>query len=162
MAPEVLYRVLYSTTTPTLAQKQSLKIYPAILNQYTRHRVAECDYPAIVPDTTTPDACVRGTFVEGLTDSHIWRLDVFEGDQYERVKVRCRLLVDDAVEGSGSVGERVEAETYVWEDKQMGRNGLEEGKWDFDEFRREKMRRWVGDQEYAGELRRSFRGVYGF
>ena len=161
MAPEVLHRVLFSTTTPTSTQARSLKIYPALLNHYTRHRVIGCDYPAIIPDAVTPNACVRGTYVEGLTDSHIWRLDIFEGDQYERVKIRCRLL-EDAMDESRSSGELVEAETYVWEDKEMGRNGLEEGEWDFDEFRQEKMRRWVGDQEYAGELRRSIRGVFVF
>ena len=97
----------------------------------------------------------------GLTDNHIWRLDVFEGDQYERDRVQCRLLIDDAMERSASTGQSVNTETYVWKDKRMGRNGLQEREWDFDEFRREKMRRWVGDQVYAGELRRSFRGAFG-
>ena len=46
----------------------------------------------------------------------------------------------------------IETETYVWIDKEVG---LEEGEWDFEEFRREKMRRWVGgnDEEYQGESR---------
>lgn len=92
--------------------------------------------------------------MKGLTDKQIWRLDLFEGDQYRRVKVRCRLLTDAVVEG-GDGGE-VDAETYVWDDleSEMGRNGLEEGEWDFEEFRREKMRRWIGSEgkeEYAGE-----------
>ena len=109
---------------------------------------------------------VRGTVVEGLTDKQIWRLDLFEGEQYRRVmvKVRCCLLrVVRGVDGDGGEGrgdgedddddddDEVEAETYVWEDQ--GGKGLEEGEWDFEEFRREKMRRWVGGkEEYAGEF----------
>lgn len=43
----------------------------------------------------------------------------------------------------------MEAETYVWAE---GVKSLEDGEWDFEEFRREKMGRWVGnDEEYEGE-----------
>ena len=35
---------------------------------------------------------VRGTYVEGLNKSDIWRLDTFEGDQYLRRNVKVRLL----------------------------------------------------------------------
>ena len=46
-------------------------------------------------------------------------------------------------------GEEVEVDTYVWV---AGENGLEEGEWDFEEFMREKMGRWVlGNEEYDGE-----------
>ncbi|KAL9128725.1 MAG: hypothetical protein Q9217_002658 [Psora testacea] len=140
MAPQVLYRVLYGSTTPHASLPAAIKIQPAILPHYVRHRVAFCDYPAILasPD---PSACVRGTYVEGLTAADQWRLDVFEGDQYERVKVKPRLL--DAGEKQA---EEVEADTYVWV---APREELEEGEWDFGEFRREKMSRWVRrSQEY--------------
>lgn len=83
----------------------------------------------------------------GLTNADIWRLDIFEGDEYERVKVRCKLLVDGKDDG----GEEVEAETYVWI---AGEERLEVQEWDFEEFRREKMRFWVGQEgegEFAGE-----------
>ena len=154
MAPEVLYRVLFSTTTPHASQTSMLTIHPAVLPHYTRHRVLGCDYPAVLPNKSSSSAGVRGTYVKGLTNKQIWRLDLFEGDQYRRKKVRPRLLVDGVVEG-GDGGE-VDAETYVWDDLEgeMGSNGLEEGEWDFEEFRREKMRRWIGNEgkeEYAGE-----------
>ena len=83
----------------------------------------------------------------GLTDADLWRLDIFEGDEYERVKVRCRLLVD----GNDDVGEEVEVETYVWI---AGEERLEAQEWDFEEFRREKMKFWAGSEgegEFAGE-----------
>lgn len=78
-------------------------------------------------------------------------------------KVRIRLLdkVGD-VDGTGNVeGAEVETETYVWAEDEKD---LEEGEWDFAEFRREKMSRWIGgNEEYQGELRPSilgsFRGV---
>ena len=108
-----------------------------------------CDYPAIVPDDRrghdAAEGCVRGTFVEGLTDGDMWRLDVFEGGEYVRRKVVCKIL---GVEGEGEE-EEVEAETYIWREEE---DGLESGEWDFEEFRREKMGRWVGGtEEFEGE-----------
>lgn len=145
MAPQVLHRVIFGTTTPMPIQASRISIAPALLRQYVRHRVSECDYPAIV-SSSEPDACVRGTYVQGLTAADIWRLDVFEGDQYSRAKVSLQLL------GSDEVGtEEVVAETYVWKDEKVG---LEVGEWDFEEFQRDKMRRWVGlNTEYEGESR---------
>ena len=152
MAPQVLHRVVFGTTTPQSAQTARLVIKPAILAKYVRHRVSECDYPAIVA-SNDETACVRGTYVSGLTKQEIWRLDVFEGDQYDRIKVRPRLLRPDDTEG-----DEVEAETYVWIDHETS---LEEGEWDFDEFRKQKMGRWIGSsQEYEGELRPSIKGTY--
>lgn len=76
----------------------------------------------------------------------MWRLDIFEGDEYERRKVRCRVL-----EADGQEGEEVVAETYVWI---AGEERLEDAEWDFEQFQREKMRFWVGQEgevEFAGK-----------
>lgn len=82
---------------------------------------------------------MRGTFVSGLTEGDIWRLDIFEGAEYARRKVRLRVLSD--------AGEEFEvAETYVWV---AGREKLEGGEWDFEAFRREKMGAWVGGGKEA-------------
>lgn len=152
MAPQVLHRVIFGTTTPTPAQASRLIIRPALLTHYMRHKVFECDYPAIIP-SSEPGACVRGSYVQGLTAGDQWRLDLFEGDQYSRIKVRPQLLDKD-----GKSTTEVEAETYVWIDKEVG---LEDGEWDFEEFRIEKMGRWVGyDEEYGGELRPSILGAW--
>lgn len=151
MAPQVLYRVVYGTATPSPSQKAALVIRPAILARYTRHRVAFCDYPAILPSSDV-SASVRGTYVQGLSEAGQWRLDIFEGDQYKRVKVLPKVLDE-----MGKENEEVEADTYVWIDAEQG---LEEGEWNFEEFRREKMSRWVGNnEEYEGELRPSIRGM---
>ncbi|SRR6266498_4392155 len=140
MAPEVLHRVCHGTPQPLPWQRSLFTIQPALLHSYARHKVRFCDYPAIVP---TPNSSVRGTLVTGLTEGDIWRLDIFEGSEYARRKVKVRVLEkagDDT--GVGNVErEEVEAETYVWT---ADRNGLEAGEWDFGVFVREKMGRWVG------------------
>lgn len=149
MAPQVLYRVCYGSPTPSAMQKSRLTIRPAVLHSYCRHKVQDCDYPAMIPST---DSSVRGTFVQGLADADMWRLDIFEGSQYTREKVRVRLLQKTGnEEGHGNVErEEVDAETYIWaEDLEY----LEEGEWDFGEFRREKLQRWSGAEEYAGKLK---------
>lgn len=96
-------------------------------------------------------ATVRGSYVSGLTDADMWRLDIFEGDEYIRTKVKVSLLdtVGDP-EGHGNIeGAKQEAETYVW----TAPNGrLEQEEWDFAEFQSEKMHRWVESEvEYQGE-----------
>ena len=100
-----------------------------------------------------PNSSVRGTFVEGLTDGDLWRLDIFEGCQYTREEVRVKLLdkVGDEA-GHGNVeGEEVSAKTYVWAE---GLEYLENSEWDFGEFRREKLHRWSGgNEEYEGKPR---------
>jgi hypothetical protein len=102
---------------------------------------------------------VRGTYVRGLTEGDIWRLDIFEGDEYERRRVKVKTLKEVGDDkGRGNVeGEEVEVETYVWI---VGKGALEDGEWDFEEFRREKMHRWVGQRDdYDGKLRPSISGM---
>lgn len=151
LAPQVLYRVCYGTKDPNdpLVKHSKIKTFPAILHDHRRHRVRDADYPAIVPHA---GSTVRGTYATGLTDADIWRLDLFEGDEYSREVVKPRLLVQvgDA-DGKGNVeGEEVEAETYVWI---AGERRLEDAEWDFSEFQREKMAFWIGAEgegEFAG------------
>lgn len=143
MAPEVLYRVIYgsSKVPPERASlAANLKIRPALLSDYCRHRVLHCDYPGIIPEK---GHTVRGTYVKGLTDADIWRLDVFEGDEYERRKIEVALL-----ETEGEEDKEVEADTYVFT---AGDDRLEKVEWDYDVFRREKMHRWADhSDEYKG------------
>lgn len=169
MAPSVLHRVCHGSTSPSnpIYATHNLKTVPAILPAHRRHRVSNADYPAILPHE---NSTVRGTYVTGLTDADIWRLDIFEGDEYERVKVRCKTSrLQSGGEGQGKAfsnvhvsgkervvlgevfDEEVEAETYVWIG---GEARLEEREWDFAEFQREKMRFWAGAEgegEFAGE-----------
>ncbi|KAI9818360.1 MAG: hypothetical protein M1826_001382 [Phylliscum demangeonii] len=151
MAPEVLYRVCYGGSRPTSTEARSappIRTTAAILPDYCRHRVRHCDYPAIVP---APGSSVRGTLVRGLTASDLARLDRFEGDQYERKRVRVRPLLlqpdeqrEDAPRRRSEGGDAIETETYVWSDSD---SYLDAREWDFEAFRREKMWRWAGARE---------------
>ncbi|KAL1644373.1 hypothetical protein SLS58_004287 [Diplodia intermedia] len=162
MVPKVLHRVIYGTSTPEPWQTASLSpSRPALLHAHQRRKVRHADYPGVIalPDADPSSTSVRGTLVAGLTDADMYRLDLFEGDEYERRRVRVRAPAGGKVdaaglpsgEGGGEGGdeELVEAETYIWT---AGERRLEDDEWDFDEFVREKLRFWVGEaasHEYA-------------
>ncbi|EOD51209.1 putative disease resistance protein [Neofusicoccum parvum UCRNP2] len=160
MVPQVMYRVIYNSSDPQPWQKTLTTAKPAFLPGYQRRKVRQADYPGIIPvatDSSSPSSSVRGTLVTGLTEGDIFRLDTFEGDEYERRRVPVRVVTAGRVDATDVPGgvfaptetEEVVAETYVWT---AGEDRLEPGEWDFDEFVREKLRRWVGagaDHEYA-------------
>jgi hypothetical protein len=186
MAPQILHRVIHGQSEPEPWQKDLLTIKPAILHGYRRHRVRGADYPGIIPVTaktggddstqgTTSETnnnnnnstSVLGTLVTGLTDGDIYRLDTFEGSDYEKRKVKVRILqsvtsdparqeersiqdvLDEARTQLADEGEEeVEAMTYVWI---SGEAYLEDKEWDFETFKREKMRWWV-DSDDINEL----------
>ena len=155
MAPGVLHRVIHGTSRPDEWQKQFITVRPALVESYRRHRVLGCHYPAITP---CKGATVRGSLVTGLTQMDVYRLDIFEGSQYDRksvmVKVLKRVGLDEKVEDGNNENEKkedeeeeesVEADTYIWKE---ARSELEDKEWDFEEFKKEKMMYWMGD--YGG------------
>ncbi|RAL01913.1 gamma-glutamylcyclotransferase family protein [Aspergillus ibericus CBS 121593] len=175
MTPQILHRVIHGQADPEPWQKALLTIKPAILHNYRRHRVQGADYPGIVPVSEGDDTgaesrpSVLGTVVWGLTDGDVFRLDRFEGSEYEKRVVRVRVLDGDGDEGKGkgggegeeervrgllldaaegaTEGKEVEAVTYVWT---AGEERLEAAEWDFEAFKRDKLAWWVGaDEEYA-------------
>lgn len=168
MVPKVLYRVIYGTPNPDPWQKERLTIQPGLIFNYRRHKVRYADYPGIYPMPASSSASVLGTIVTGLSQQDLFRLDIFEGDQYDRkhaTAYHAEFLPGS--EGKASPkGEGVEVMTYVWKAKYL--DGLEDGEWDFEEFRREKLVNWVGGgvsrDDYEGESARtteraSFLGV---
>ncbi|RMD43304.1 hypothetical protein DV735_g1793, partial [Chaetothyriales sp. CBS 134920] len=158
MAPNVLYRVIYGTPHPSPLNYPSmnlLKSQPALLHDHQRHRVLGCDYPGMIPH---PGGCVKGTIVSGLTEGDVLRLDIFEGAQYERRRVKVRLLpgAEDRKgishqsepkeqqkgQTESDVGaEDVEAHAYIWIDDPLA---LEPEEWDFEAFKQDKMAAWMG------------------
>ncbi|KAL2846125.1 putative disease resistance protein Aig2 [Aspergillus pseudoustus] len=126
-------------------------------------------------DRTSRPASVLGTVVSGLTNGDIHRLDVYEGSEYDRVSVRVRVL-KEALQGSAlgagvnessgngrdgterylkgvleavpqeftDEAEAVDAETYVWIG---GTHRLQNDEWDFEAFKRDKMRWWLAANE---------------
>ena len=135
------------TSRPDISHRQRLTIKPAILHSYCRHQVANADYPGIIPQE---GKSVLGTCVTGLTDRNIRNLDIFEGNQYRREKVKVKLLEGVKImELGGTESKEVEAETYVF----IAKNGLVPVEWDFHEFVREKLWRWADlSEEYAGKI----------
>lgn len=164
MAPQVLHRVIWgSQTPPTPAHASLLKVRPGILHAHQRRKVKHADYPAVLPADAS--STVRGTLVEGLTDGDLWRLDIFEGSEYARRKVKVRILEEKqnkSKDGMGDLsqkeeenieGPEVEAETYIWT---AGARKLEDSEWDFAEFVRDKMKWWAGKE--AAEVDEGFQG----
>ncbi|KAF8536412.1 AIG2-like family-domain-containing protein [Trichophaea hybrida] len=133
MSPQVLSRVIYGTINPEPWQYKDLRIRPATLHDYCRHQVRHADYPGI---TKERGKSVKGTYVTGLNMGDMTRLDAFEGSEYDRVVVKVKVLNDD-----GTEGEEVEGSVYVYGDE----SHLVKAEWNFEEFVKEKMHRWVGD-----------------
>lgn len=151
MAPTVLSRVIHNKANPSEAKKAQTSATPALLADYERRKVRWCDYPAITPCAS---ASVRGTLVTGLTDTDLQRLDIFEGSQYKRQKVQVRMLPElgideNADEKATGDEEMVQAETYVWNFSRG--EELEDGEWDFEEFKRAKLHRWDGEMDWEDE-----------
>lgn len=94
--------------------------------------------------------------MSGLTGGDIYRLDLFEGDEYlkEWVDVVVKVEGDERVDkdganrGEGGIDPKEEekrrAQTYVYI---AGEDRLEEREWDYEEFRREKLGNWTGSSE---------------
>ncbi len=96
-----------------------------------------CDYPGIIPQE---GKSVLGVYVTGLDDGNMSNLDAFEGSQYRREKVKVKLLDEASGTENGRMeGREVEAETYVFLDKE----DLVNEEWSYDEFVKEKIHRWI-------------------
>ena len=147
MAREVLYRVLYgksnlSKDPAASARARLLTIQDAILHDHCRRKVRSADYPGMIQEK---GKTVRGTYVTGLADKDIDRLDTFEGSQYGRHHV-CPKLLENGVETTDVV-----AETYIFTNEYW----LEPEEWDYDDFRKNKLHNWADhSEEYDGELYR--------
>lgn len=139
MAPQVLYRVIYGAEKPAAGQAGLLTVEPAILEGYCRRRVKYADYPGV---TAEAGKSVRGTYVTGLTEGDMWRLDTFEGTEYIKETVKVQIL-----DKEGKPARTEEAQTYIY---QVPAN-LEGQEWDFEHFKNERMKFWIGSsKEYAG------------
>lgn len=165
MHPAVIQRVIANDAS-------HLKAAPAVLMSFTRHHVKNCDYPAIVPynvgsvllkrELNRDDRCVRGVIVSGLTPEDVALLDVFEGDEYNRVEVEAHPLVpltpisatltqtllSASSELPAELPQPLAVQTYVWA---AGTGRLEPTIWQYDTFVKEKLWRWAGSGANANE-----------
>lgn len=112
---------------------------------------------------------VLGVVVTGLTEGDVHRLDKFEGAEYEKQVVRVKVVknineTDPSLQGDGNLHhaldqtakagcderayqemEEVEAVTYVWIAPKEHLDLSQE--WDFEHFKREKLKWWVEADE---------------
>lgn len=149
MVPDIFHTVCYNHKDQPPAIRSRHTFTPAVLHNYTRHRVRSADYPGIRASPT--GGSVLGRYVTGLSAANLAALDFFEGSQYERRSVEVKLLtrVGDAATGEGNVeGEGRRTAVYVFRDAEA----LEAEEWDFKEFQREKMHLWTrAGYAFAGE-----------
>ncbi|KAF6757290.1 hypothetical protein DFP72DRAFT_809609 [Ephemerocybe angulata] len=163
MHPRILTKVIHNGGG-------HLEICPAVLLDHTRHRVKNAEYPGVVPyergrqlfsrDLEQEERSVRGTLVRGLTLTDIGHLDIFEGDEYERLSVSVHPLAafNELSTGSSSADslipqhatplppvqelpEAIDVHTYIFQDLRF----LEPTLWSWDEFVKKNAWKW-----YAG------------
>ncbi|XWX02053.1 hypothetical protein V2A60_010085 [Cordyceps javanica] len=139
MAPEVFFSVCYGTKSPPAAIQALHTFTPAVLDGFCRHRVQYADYPGIIPE---PGQSVRGVYVTGLTAANMQKLDDYEGREYRLDPVRVQL--DGAAEG-----EDKETKTYVY----LHPKELEMREWDFEEFKRDRMKLWTRNGYCEGDIK---------
>jgi hypothetical protein len=133
MAPEVFFSVCYGMADPPKVIQDLHTFTPAILYDHCRHRVKYADYPAVVPEEGHR---VRGIYVTGLTDANIVKLDYFEGSEYLRKMTTVKLLKTEDGKEEEYASEQTSVYIFIQPD------ALEKGEWDFQEFRRDKMKYW--------------------
>ena len=134
MAPEIFFSVCYGNPNPPDAIKNLHTLAPAVLHGYSRHRVQFADYPGIIPEN---GHSVRGIFATGLTEANMSKLDYFEGSEYERKRLKVKLLKEEG--GKEVEGEEKDAIGYVF----LLPNELEREEWDFEHFRKDKLKFWA-------------------
>jgi len=91
----------------------------AILRDYARFRVKGESYPGIIPVT---DAITEGIIYFNVNEFSLEQLDTFEGDLYERIRIRVET----------EEKEMQNAEAYVIQSKYLGY--LSRKAWDVKEF----------------------------
>mmetsp|Transcript_9057 Transcript_9057/g.22944 ORF Transcript_9057/g.22944 Transcript_9057/m.22944 type:complete len:145 (+) Transcript_9057:173-607(+) len=94
---------------------------PASITGYSRFKVKNAVFPAIVPDK--PDKIVQGMVLFDLTPHEQHILDVYEAEEYYKTSVQA--LVQ---------GELVPADVYVFKDEYRTQLEMGSGDWDYEHF----------------------------
>ncbi|KAK9824562.1 hypothetical protein WJX72_011320 [[Myrmecia] bisecta] len=117
---------------------------PAVLHGYRRYRIKQRVYPALVK--RRPGDSVQGLVLFDLTPQEIEILDEYEDEDY--FKDAASPVLED--------GNSVDADVYLFKDNLRH---LLYGDWDYDQFRREDLARYIKDYDEGsiaeGNARRS-------
>mmetsp|Transcript_24895 Transcript_24895/g.67797 ORF Transcript_24895/g.67797 Transcript_24895/m.67797 type:complete len:153 (+) Transcript_24895:167-625(+) len=101
---------------------------PASITGYSRFKVKNAVFPAIVPDK--PDKIVQGMVLFDLTPHEQHILDVYEAEEYYKTSVQA--LVQ---------GELVPADVYVFKDEY--RKQLLPEEWDYAVWKEQHLAKWL-------------------
>ncbi len=118
-----VYGTLLSSEITEKLTGKTFETTHAVLEGYKMYCVKDCDYPAIVGEV---GAETKGKILINVDDSALKILSVFEGDEYEKrkVKVLCSNKYEDAL-------------TFVWS-KELCL--LENRDWDFEDFQKNRLK----------------------
>ncbi|KAF5523888.1 Protein AIG2 C [Colletotrichum aenigma] len=130
MEPKVFFTVTQGDGKPAQAIKDLYTFTPAVLHDYTRHRVNKADYPGMIPEK---GGSVLGIYATGLTDVNVMKLDFFEGGEYEKKVVTVK------VRGADGKEEDKPTTAYIYKRPE----NLDRREWSFEEFRKDKMHVWT-------------------
>ncbi|PID71532.1 MAG: hypothetical protein CSB34_07005 [Desulfobulbus propionicus] len=100
----------------------------ATLNNWARYRVQSTEYPGIKLED---DCSVCGKVYWGIDEEDMEKLDAFEGDKYDRIKVSVSFID----------GTTTEAWTYAFKDEYL--EHLSTDPWDFDRFMQNGLERFI-------------------
>ncbi|OLL26339.1 AIG2-like protein [Neolecta irregularis DAH-3] len=130
MHPVILERVI--------ASKQKV-LEPAVLKDYFRFCVSQTDYPAVIAETGQQ---VEGILIKNLNNKELERLDLFEGDEYQRISVNILMKSKEIVKGHVYVWIAVSL-NYMKHISQKGKDRLLREPWHLEEFSQQKLHAWI-------------------
>ena len=123
MAPAVWHKVV----------KGEYDSRPGRLHNYQRLCVAGASYPGLI---ASAGSAVDGVVYFDVSTSDMQRLDLFEGDEYERIMVEVEL----------ENGEKTSCQTFLF--KEAFRRRLTNVEWSYEEFLKSGLQEFL--ETYAG------------
>lgn len=122
------YGTLQSPLVMKAVTGQTYAGQEAILNNWARFRVRDSEYPGIIPQD---NSMVSGKMYWELDERVLEKLDAFEGDKYERVRVQVT-MADGTLE-----------EAYTYAIREDCKKLLSADPWDFDRFLQNGLEKFI-------------------
>ncbi|KAI9316380.1 putative adipose-regulatory protein-domain-containing protein [Dichotomocladium elegans] len=108
--------------------------------RFVSDQLCSRDYPGIIYTGNEEDH-VSGVLCDGLSSPHdIWRLDAFEGDEYERRTVKA-MVVSGPEDPEAS---EVDCQAYIWIESDAE---LKDHDWEIEKFIQMKQATWLCDSK---------------
>ena len=129
---KTIHLFCYGTLQSPLVMKSVTgHVFPgkkATLENWVRYRVRQTEYPGIVPQQ---NASVPGIVFSEIDEETLRKLDLFEGEKYERVPVE--IFLEDGSKGTAE----------VYSIRRDCRDVLSNEAWDFDRFLEDGLRKFI-------------------